>query len=77
MGNGLVHPVGDVETLAQHITLLHQDRVLLEKLRAASLSTVNQITWTAAGVKLLEAYHEILLPKHRTEVVENTSLAFS
>jgi hypothetical protein len=63
MENALVHPVGDVEMLTQHITLLHQDRVLLEKLRAASLSTINEITWTAAGVKLLEAYRKVIASK--------------
>jgi glycosyltransferase involved in cell wall biosynthesis len=62
--NALVHPVGDVETLSQHITSLHQDRTLLEKLRAASLNTVNEITWTSAGVKLLQAYRETLTAKH-------------
>ena len=75
--NALVHPVGNIEMLTQHITLLHQDRVLLEKLRAASLSTVNEITWIAAGVKLLQAYRETLTAKHRVEVVENISLAFT
>jgi glycosyltransferase involved in cell wall biosynthesis len=61
--NALVHPAGDVETLARHITLVHQDRVLLEKLRAATIRTVPEITWTAAGVKLLEAYRKVLLSK--------------
>ena len=60
MENALVHPVGDVEILTRHITLLHQDRALLEKLRAASLSMVNEITWTAAGVKLLQCYREVV-----------------
>jgi glycosyltransferase involved in cell wall biosynthesis len=63
MENALVHPVGDVGMLTQHITLLHQDRALLEKLRAASLSTINEITWTAAGVKLLEAYRKVIASK--------------
>lgn len=60
MENGLVHSVGDVETLTQHISLLDQDRVLLQKLRAASIAAVPEITWTAAGVKLLEAYRKVL-----------------
>lgn len=60
MVNGLVHPVGNVEILTQHITLMHQDRELLRKLRATALRTVPEITWTAAGVKLLEAYQSIL-----------------
>ena len=56
MENALVHRAGDVKTLSEHITRLHEDRALLERLRAASLSTVNEITWTAAGRKLLAVY---------------------
>lgn len=65
--SALVHRVGDVTTLAQHITMLHEDRALLEKLRAASLSTVHQITWTAAGVKLLQVYRDVLSRKKNKE----------
>jgi len=57
---GLVHRVGDLATLTQHITILHEDRGLLERLRAASLATVPEITWTAAGVKLLQVYRETI-----------------
>jgi glycosyltransferase involved in cell wall biosynthesis len=60
MENALVHRVGDVKTIAQHITLLHQDRGLLQKLRAAGLSEVPEITWNAAGEKLLRVYEEII-----------------
>lgn len=56
MQNALVHSVGDVGALTQHITLLSEDRVLLERLRSASLNTVSEITWTAAGVRLLQVY---------------------
>jgi glycosyltransferase involved in cell wall biosynthesis len=59
MENALVHQVSDVKTLAQHITMLHEDRVLLGKLRAASLKNLDQITWAAAGQKLLAAYQTI------------------
>lgn len=63
MENGLVHRVGDVETLAQQITMLNEDRALLERLRAGSLRTVPEITWTAAGVRLLQVYRDILATK--------------
>ena len=63
MENGLVHSVGNVEALTQQITLLHQDRDLLARLRSASIKAVPEITWTAAGVKLLEAYHRVLTAK--------------
>jgi glycosyltransferase involved in cell wall biosynthesis len=61
MESGLIHPVGDVATLTQQITLLHEDRALLQKLREASIRAVPEITWTAAGVKLLEAYRKVIM----------------
>jgi glycosyltransferase involved in cell wall biosynthesis len=65
MINALVHRVGDVESLTQQITMLNEDRALLEKLRAASLKTVPETTWTAAGVRLLDVYRETIAA-HRT-----------
>jgi glycosyltransferase involved in cell wall biosynthesis len=58
MKNALVHRVGDVAALTQHITMLHEDRDLLERLRSASLQSAPDITWTAAGRKLLDVYRE-------------------
>jgi glycosyltransferase involved in cell wall biosynthesis len=60
MENALVHRVGDVETLAQHITMVHEDRALLQRLRTRGLDTRDELTWTAAGVKLLDAYRETI-----------------
>lgn len=60
METGLMHRVGDVAALTQHITMLHEDRALLERLRTASLKLVPEITWTAAGVKLLQVYRETI-----------------
>jgi len=60
MKNALVHRVGDVEALTNHITLLHEDGVLLKRLRAASLADAASITWDAAGVKLLDVYRSTL-----------------
>jgi glycosyltransferase involved in cell wall biosynthesis len=65
MKTGLVHRVGDIETLARHITMLHEDRGLLERLRAASLESCSEITWTAAGEKLLDVYRKTIA-SHRT-----------
>jgi glycosyltransferase involved in cell wall biosynthesis len=65
METGLVHQVGDVETLTRHITMLYEDRALLERLRAASLSTIPEITWTAAGVRLLQVYRETVAAQSR------------
>jgi len=60
MVTGLVHRVGDVQTLAQQITLLHGDRALLEKLRANCVGMAQDITWGAAGARLLEVYREVV-----------------
>jgi glycosyltransferase involved in cell wall biosynthesis len=58
--NALVHRVGDVDALTGHLTALQQDPALLARLRAACLRTAPDITWTAAGVRLLEAYREAI-----------------
>jgi len=60
MENAMVHRVGDVNALSQQITMLHEDRELLDKLRAGALRTAPQVTWSAAGVRLLEAYSEVI-----------------
>lgn len=60
MENALVHRAGDVASLMQHITMVHEDRDLLQKLRAAGLGIVPEITWTAAGEKLLDVYRETI-----------------
>jgi glycosyltransferase involved in cell wall biosynthesis len=60
MKTGLMHRVGDVEALTHHITMLHEDRDLLERLRATALSAAPEITWTAAGAKLLDVYRETI-----------------
>jgi glycosyltransferase involved in cell wall biosynthesis len=60
MENALVHRAGDVDQLTEHLTLLDANQSFLEKLRDASLSTVGEITWKAAGRKLLSAYRETI-----------------
>lgn len=60
MKNSLVHRVGDVESLTQHLTMLHENRALLERLRAASLQDVPGVTWTSAGTMLLDVYRETI-----------------
>jgi len=74
MKTGLMHRIGDVEALTQHITMLHEDRALLERLRAESLRIAPEITWTAAGVKLLDVYRETIAA-HRREVAPKTGQA--
>ena len=70
MENALVHKTGDVSALAQQITLLYQDRASLERLRRASLATVHELTWTAAGRILLDVYRETIAAHKRAESPE-------
>jgi D-inositol-3-phosphate glycosyltransferase len=58
--NALVHEIGDVDALEEHIALLHRDRPLLADLRAAGLLTARRVSWSDAGVTLLEAYREAI-----------------
>jgi glycosyltransferase involved in cell wall biosynthesis len=60
MQNALVHPIGDVSRLAQHITLLCENRDLLHKLRESGLQLSPSITWKAAGERLFNIYRDII-----------------
>lgn len=64
--NGLVHNVGDVATLTEHITLLDRNRSLLDRLRTAAISSAPGFTWAAAGRKLVGAYDQARLSFDRT-----------
>lgn len=61
MHDALVHKVGDVPALLEHISILHHDRGLLARLRTQSLRSVDQVTWDAAGVRLLDVYRQTIL----------------
>jgi glycosyltransferase involved in cell wall biosynthesis len=63
MENALVHRVGDAKSLSQQITMLYEDPALLESLRNGALCTAPEVTWNVAGVKLLEAYRNVLATK--------------
>jgi glycosyltransferase involved in cell wall biosynthesis len=58
--NALVHRVGDVGALEEHITMLHHDRPQLSRLRDGCLRTAPDVTWTAAGTRLLDVYREVV-----------------
>lgn len=60
MENALIHKVGDIQALTNHLTLLHEDRALMERLRAASLSSLHGITWAAAGRRLVHVYQDVI-----------------
>src|SRR5262249_22783176 len=74
MENSLVHRVADVEALTEQITMLYRDRALLARLREGSLRTAPQTTWDAAGVRLVNAYREVIArrrPGMRNEAQES------
>lgn len=71
--NALVHRVGDVAALTRHITMLHEDRPLLERLRTEGLSKLGELTWAAAGVKLLDVYRETIEMYERKTGRETTA----
>ena len=58
--NALVQAIGDVEKLTEHITLLYQDRALLNRLRSAALESASTITWAAAGSRLRDIYRDVI-----------------
>jgi hypothetical protein len=59
--NALVHPACDKETQIQNMNFLQEYLAVLKKLCAASLySAHQQITWDAAGIKLLQMYQQLL-----------------
>jgi glycosyltransferase involved in cell wall biosynthesis len=60
LDNALVHSAGDVDALAEHLTLLHNDRSLLERLRQGALATAPDATWDKAGEVLVDAYRHAI-----------------
>jgi len=60
MKNAMVHRIGDVEALTEHLSMLDRDRGLLEKLRNGGLKTAPSITWNAAGIRLLDVYRNVI-----------------
>jgi len=57
---GLKHPVGDVDTLTDQITMIASDRARLAALRMTGLASAGDYTWSKAGARLLEAYREVV-----------------
>jgi glycosyltransferase involved in cell wall biosynthesis len=58
MENALVHHVGDVDSLSSHLTMVHEDRAFLRRLRDNGLAGMSALTWHAAGRRLQEVYRE-------------------
>ena len=72
--NSLVHAVGDVDALEQHITTLDRDRAALARLRSGCLETAPDVTWKAAGVVLRDAYRDVLLRSGRPAAERSPAL---
>jgi glycosyltransferase involved in cell wall biosynthesis len=70
MENALVHSIGNVEQLTQHITMLHQDRALLARFRDEAIRQAPEHTWPAAGRRLLEVYREAITRKTQAVAVQ-------
>ncbi len=66
MKNSLVHRIADVETLTQHISLIHADRGLLQRLQEGCRERAPSVTWTAAGKVLADVYQEVIR-QHRVK----------
>jgi glycosyltransferase involved in cell wall biosynthesis len=77
MENALVHRAGDVDQLTEHLTLLETNRDLLAKMREASLRTADEITWKAAGHRLLAAYQETIAAYRRSAGVLDNKAAMA
>lgn len=63
MKNAMVHSIGDVNSLARQITLMHEDRNLMVTLREEGLRMIPEINWKAAGKSLVDAYYKIIAEK--------------
>lgn len=60
MTNAMVHRVGDVSSLSDHMTTLDADRELLRDLRAAALEVAGDYTWARATDRLIAAYRQAM-----------------
>lgn len=60
MENSLVHQVGDVRALQEHIEILFRNRELLGRLRQGALRSRQDLTWSAAGKRLFTVYNDVL-----------------
>jgi len=58
--DALVHKVGDITTLREHIDMLASDRNLLSRLHTNSLASISDLTWDKAAESLIRAYQECL-----------------
>ena len=60
MRDGLVHRIGDVEALRDHMARMARDGDLLRRLRAESLKRLGEQTWKYAASRLIDVYRACL-----------------
>jgi glycosyltransferase involved in cell wall biosynthesis len=60
MENSMVHAIGDLKALSEHISLLNERRDILRLLRDAGLQAMPNLSWAAAGKSLNLAYKIVL-----------------
>jgi glycosyltransferase involved in cell wall biosynthesis len=58
--HGFVHPVGDVAELADQLARLAGDPDLLAEMRTAVIGHRDELSWSAAAIRLEAVYHEAL-----------------
>jgi glycosyltransferase involved in cell wall biosynthesis len=63
--NALVHDVGDVQALEEHITTVYSDEELRTRLRAGALRSAPELTWDVAGQRLAELYGTVACSRSR------------
>lgn len=61
MENSLVHKIGNVHALSEHISLLFRNPDLLDTLRQFGIQNRAQLSWETAGRSLTKAYNDILI----------------
>jgi D-inositol-3-phosphate glycosyltransferase len=56
--DGLIHPTRDLVTLTAQLRMLSNESESLQRLRRAALCSSQDLTWRAAGSRLIEIYRE-------------------
>lgn len=63
--HGFIHRVGNVDQLTDHLQALISDRVLLQRMRTASIGELDGLTWTTAAELQCALYGEAIRISHR------------
>ena len=66
---GLVHEVGDVDTLTRQLDLVSGDAGVLSTLRAAAIAAAPRLTWSAATDALVAAYRQAAVLERGSSVL--------